>query len=92
MKRSRHTWALLALALFPLATSVTCAVPARADVPSPWGGCASVKVVGVRGTAEDFSDDTLGMGTEMYQLFSKVKDDLPGVQVVGTGLWYPAAQ
>ena len=92
MKRSRHTWALLALALFPLATSVTSAVPARASAPSPWGGCASVKVVGVRGTTEDFSDDTLGMGTEMYQLFNKVKDDLPGVQVVGTGLWYPAAQ
>ena len=100
MNRSRHRWvlarplrlAVIVTLLLAFAATAVGTTPARADIASPWGGCASVKVVGIRGTAEDFSDSTLGMGPELYPLYQQVAQGLPGLQIAGTGLWYPAAQ
>ncbi len=86
----RRGLSVLAVLLLAVGTSMIGVTRSRADPGGPFGGCTSVKVVGIRGSGEDFGDSDLGMGPELYTLYQQVVQSLPGIQVSGSGLYYAA--
>jgi hypothetical protein len=83
--------AVLTALLITLGTCVLATVPSpRARADSPNGYCHAVKVYGARGSGESYTDSEAGMGPEMYGLYQKIVQSLPGVDVVGSGVPYPA--